>query len=114
MGIDGIGKPPIPPSAGAAGPTGTSRPASTGESFRVGVSAAESSQGSEALGRLQRGEIDVSEYLEIRVSDAVSHLQGRLSAEQLSFVKESLRAELETDPVLVELVRRTTGGNLGV
>ena len=37
------------------------------------------------------------------------HLEGRLSPEQLEFVKEELRAQLQSDPVLIELVRRATG-----
>jgi hypothetical protein len=39
----------------------------------------------------------------------VGHLEGRLSPEQLEFVKEELRAQLQSDPVLIELVRRATG-----
>jgi hypothetical protein len=37
-------------------------------------------------------------------------LLARLSPEQLEFVRAELRAALSTDPVLVELVRKTTGG----
>jgi hypothetical protein len=112
MGIDGINKPPIPPPAGPGGPAGPS-PAGAGESFRVGVSEAAPIRESEALVRLERGEIGLDEYLDIRVADAVSHLHGKLGAEQLEFVKQSLRAELETDPVLIELVQRATGGGVG-
>jgi hypothetical protein len=112
MGIDGIGKPPIPPAPGASAPKGPDAPAS-GEGFEVGVSGAVPARGSDALARLERGEIGPEEYLDLRVADAVSHLQGKLSAEQIDFVKQSLRAELETDPVLRELVRRATGVNVG-
>ena len=48
-------------------------------------------------------------YLDIRVADAVGHLEGKLSPEQLEFVKEELREQLRSDPVLIELVRRATG-----
>jgi hypothetical protein len=43
------------------------------------------------------------------VADATAHLEGKLAAEQLEFVKRSLRQQLSTDPVLVELIRRATG-----
>lgn len=113
MGIDGIGKPPVPPAPGAPGSVAPSAP--SGEAFRVGApQSAAPAQGSEALGRLQRGEIALDQYLDIRVNEAVAHLQDKLSAEQLDFVKESLRAQLESDPVLVELVRRATGNNVGI
>jgi hypothetical protein len=32
-----------------------------------------------------------------------------VNAEQLEFVKQTLRVELSSDPVLVELLRRATG-----
>jgi len=34
---------------------------------------------------------------------------GKLSPDQLEFVKQSLRDQMATDPVLIELVQRTTG-----
>jgi hypothetical protein len=58
---------------------------------------------------VQRGELSVDQYLDGRVNDATSHLVGKLSPDQLEFVKQSLREQLATDPVLVELVQRTTG-----
>jgi hypothetical protein len=112
MGIDGIGKPPVPPVPGAGAGKASNAPAGA-EGFRVDVSAPSAARESDALSRLERGEIGLDEYLDLRVSDAVSHLQNKLSAEQLDFVKESLRAELKTDPVLIELVRRATGSNIG-
>ena len=48
-------------------------------------------------------------YLDARVEEAVQHLADRLGADQLEFVKSSLREQLRTDPVLTELVRRATG-----
>ena len=107
MSIDGVGKPPGgPPGIGGAGGIGKS-----GEEFRVGEpKAATGAQGSDALGQLQRGEISVEQYLETRVEQAVEHLQSKLSAEQLDFVKSSLREQLSADPMLAELVRRATGG----
>jgi hypothetical protein len=64
---------------------------------------------SAALASLQRGELSLDQYLDGRVSDATSHLVGKLSPDQLEFVKQSLRDQIATDPVLVELVQRTTG-----
>jgi hypothetical protein len=109
MGIDGIGK----PGAGAQtelGSVGGSTPVGEAEAFRLegGPNVSEPLSGSEALGQLQRGEITVEEYLEGRLEQAVSPLAQQLSGEQLQFVREMLRDQLTHDPVLVELVRRTT------
>lgn len=107
MGIDGIGKPPGAPSVEA--PSGASKTSSTGATFRVGtVGAAESIQSGE-LAKLSRGEITLDAYLDARVNEAVLHLEGKLTNEQLAFVKQTLRDELATDPVLIELVRQATG-----
>jgi hypothetical protein len=104
MGIDGIGKaPPVAP-PGSSTPAGASP---SGGDFRVGEAAAPASASD--LSRLERGEIGLEQYLEARVADATRHLDGRVSAEQLDFVKRTLREELSSDPVLMELVRRATG-----
>ena len=111
MPIDGIGKPPpIPPPGGA--PAASGKDAPSGEGFRVDSAAATSVSGGD-LARLERGEIDLDAYLDARVGEAVQHLEGRLGGAQLDFVKKTLRAELESDPVLVELVRRATGQTPG-
>ena len=102
MGIDGIGKPPRIGPTGA--PLGPSAPVGK---FDVGVTSQVSPSGE--LGRLQRGEIGLDAYLDGRVDEATRHLVGKLSPEQLDFVRQTLRSELTTDPVLQELVRRTTG-----
>jgi hypothetical protein len=109
MSIDGIGKRggvtpggPLPGSPSAAG------------SFEVGApeapAAAGAVGGSEAFAALERGEIGVEQYLDARVESAVAPLLSRLSPDQLEFVRAELRAALETDPVLVELVRKSTAG----
>ncbi len=107
MGIDGINKP------GAGAPAGLGDiPAASGragESFRVGeTSSSQPVTGSEDLARLSRGEISVDQYLDARVVQAVSHLAQKLSPAQLDYVRDTLREQLTTDPVLTELVRRTT------
>jgi hypothetical protein len=81
-----------------------------GSEFRVGAT---DTVAASDLVRLERGELGLEAYLDARVEEATRHLAQRLSAEQLSFVKETLRTELESDPVLVELVRRATGRTSG-
>ena len=108
MGIDGIGKGPgVTP--------GSLKPASasvegTRSDFSLGsVRESKPPDAVEPLTQLQRGEISFDEYLDTRVSAAVEHLQGSLSTEQLGFVREQLREQIQTDPVLTELLRRATG-----
>jgi hypothetical protein len=110
MSIDGIGK------RGGVAP-GASVPDATPaqDSFEVGAAegvAAPDAAGSasDAFLALERGEINVDQYLDARVEGAVAPLLSRLSPEQLEFVRAELRSALETDPVLVELVQKTTGG----
>jgi hypothetical protein len=109
MSIDGIGKRGgVPPGAPAAG-----MPEAQG-SFEVGAAAPAAavdaaSGASDVFLALERGELTIEQYLAARVEGAVSPLVSRLSPEQLEFVRAELRAALETDPVLVELVRKTTG-----
>ena len=110
MGIDGIGKPPGANIGGLSGVTGSEAPRAT-EPFSV-ESAAPAAGGariSAELSSLQRGELSLDQYLDGRVDEATSHLAGKLSPEQLDFVKQSLREQMATDPVLVELVQRATG-----
>jgi hypothetical protein len=110
MSIDGIGKPPGAGIGAIGGASATEATLAT-EPFKLASSgqAAAGSQVSAALSSLQRGELSLDQYLDGRVSDATSHLVGKLSPDQLEFVKQSLRDQMATDPVLVELVRRTTG-----
>lgn len=107
MGIDGI-----------KGPGGSTPPAPSESTSKASFEQALDStvegaqQGSDVTGplaRLQAGEIGVDEYLDLQVQDAVRHLEGKLSQEQFEFVQATLRDQLRQDPVLVELVRRTTG-----
>jgi len=109
MSIDGIGKRGVAP--GASGPGA----APAQGSFEVGAANAATAPdvttgASDAFSALERGEINVDQYLNARVESAVSPLLSRLSPEQLDFVRAELRSALETDPVLIELVRKTTGG----
>jgi hypothetical protein len=111
MGIDGIGKPgPGGLPGSLPGAAGSGAVGGSGEEFKVTRSSdAERVGSSDALGRLERGEIALDDYLDARSAEAVRHLEGKLPAEQLEFVQQTLRDELATDPVLIELVRRATG-----
>ena len=117
MSVDGIGRGGrLPPGGGidtGPGPTEGARP---GSPFQVErqegadpAAAVDRAAGVDALGRLQRGVIGVDQYLDERVADAVRHLEGLLPADEVDFVRQTLRDQLGSDPVLVELVRRATG-----
>ena len=114
MGIDGIGKPPGAHIGGVGGLQRTDAPRSA-EAFALdpGTAAAPASRVSAALSSLQRGELSLDQYLDGRVSDATQHLAGKITPDQLEFVQQSLREQLATAPVLVELVQRTTGSAVG-
>jgi hypothetical protein len=110
MSIDGIGRPPVPPVSGSS-TEGASAPAGGGATFQVERRAeVEATSGSGLLDRLERGELSVDQYLDGRVDEALAPFENKLPAEKLEFMRSALRAELETDPVLVELVRRATEG----
>jgi hypothetical protein len=106
MAIDGIGQGGGAPKVGGS-PSSVSGPQT--EKFELAADGVEGSAGTELLAQVQRGEVSLDAYLDVRVDDAVSHLEGTLAPEQLEFVKQELREQLESDPVLIELVRRTTG-----
>ncbi len=117
MSIDGIGKRGGGVLPAGASPVDTaSVPGSAFELAASGVAATPSAAlgGSAELAALERGELGVEQYLEARVESAVAPLLSLVSPEQLEFVRAELRSALETDPVLVELVRKATGGSAGV
>lgn len=59
--------------------------------------------------RLKRGELTLDQYLDERTDLALSHIRGKVSDEVLETVRATVRDQLQTDPVLVELIRRATG-----
>jgi hypothetical protein len=67
---------------------------------------------SDALRRLAGGEIGIEEYLDARADGAVEHLRKLLPDAKLKLVRETIREQLTTDPVVIELVRRATGYDL--
>ena len=109
MGVDGIGNGgrPLPGvGAGAVDPArGAAPDAAQGADASDGTRAAEGT----LLQQLRRGEIDLDRYLDVQVNAAMSHISGALPAAQLDFIRETLREQIASDPVLVELVRRATG-----
>jgi hypothetical protein len=109
MSIDRIGGPPRPP--GAVGPSQDAQPAAAADGFRVDTANPTApTEDASLLGRLERGEISVDDYVTGRVEEAVAPLAAKLDPQSLEFVKETLREQLASDPVLVELVRRATEG----
>ena len=107
MGIDGIGQGGGAPKVGS-GATSVGGPESS-ERFELSTGDVERSEGAALLEQVQRGEVQLDAYLDVRVNDAVGHLQGKLSPEQVEFIKNELREQLRSDQVLMELVRRATG-----
>jgi hypothetical protein len=119
--VDGIGKggPPrgvggTPPTTGASKP-GVSSPQAgtpTGKTFEVGktreATAVEHVTGSGPLEQLKAGKIDFNQYVDLKVQEATSHLEG-LSPAQLDTIKSMLRDRMATDPELVDLVKQATG-----
>ena len=112
MSIDGIGKPSgVVPGASVPGASPAQGAFQVGAPDAANAPAA-ASGASDAFLALERGEINVDQYLNARVESAVAPLLSRLSPEQLEFVRAELRTALTTDPVLVELVRKTTSGSV--
>jgi len=108
MSIDGIGRPPRPPNG--AEPVGGPAAAGGAEPFEIKRSAeTQALAPTGLLAELERGALSLDQYLDARVEDALAPLAQRLAPEQVEFMRSSLRAELASDPVLVELVRRVTG-----
>jgi hypothetical protein len=113
MGVDGIGSGgrPVPGVGGGEldGPRGVEVDPAESAGGAASTFGAERSTGSALLDQLKRGEIDLDGYLDAQVNAATAHVQGSLPAAQLDFIREALREQIATDPVLTELVRRATG-----
>lgn len=113
--VDGIGKGGPPRGVGGTPPTtGAGKPAETGKTFEVGktreataIEAPLNVQGG-ALEQLKAGKIDFNQYVDLKVQEATSHLEG-LSPAQLDTIKSMLRDRMATDPELVDLVKQATG-----
>jgi hypothetical protein len=111
MSIDPIGKAGSAAGVAAAVPVASAQPA-TGAEAVFGVSKAAEVQQVSPPGlaeQVRAGQVDLERYLDLRVEQATEHLVGKLDAERLEIVRDALRAQLESDPMLVELVRVATG-----
>ena len=112
MSIDRIGKGGggLPPGGiSPDGPSSTSQVGSTPAEFAATKATPAEAVAKPPLDQLRAGEISISKYLDVKVNEATAHLDQRLSAEQLSFIRDNLRQQLSTDPVLVDMVKSTTG-----
>jgi hypothetical protein len=58
----------------------------------------------ELLRRLRVGELDLEGYYDAMVELSLDHLRARLSGRKLQIVRERIREELVTNPVLVKMV----------
>lgn len=113
--VDGIGKGGPPRGVGGTPPTtGPAKPAETGKTFEVqknreatAIEAPLNVQGG-ALEQLKAGKIDFNQYVDLKVQEATSHLEG-LSPAQLDTIRSMLRDRMATDPELVDLVKQATG-----
>jgi hypothetical protein len=114
-GIGGGGGPTGPgkiggPGAGApVSPSSSTEKASFGET--LGAKKVEGASGPSPLDRLRAGEIDRQGYVELRVKEATTHLEGVLSPADLEKVQEELRDVIENDPDLQALVKAAEVGS---
>ena len=59
--------------------------------------------------KLRAGEIDLNGYYDATVELGLAHLRNRMTPEQLEVVRERMREEVETNPILVKMVRDAVG-----
>jgi hypothetical protein len=57
------------------------------------------------LRKLCEGEITREQYYDEVVDRGTAHLRGRVPPEQLQIIRECLREEVETSPVLAKMMR---------
>lgn len=95
-GVGGPGAPAVDPRAGA-------NKASFNET--LGAKQAEGAQSTSPLERLKSGELDLKGYVDVRVRDATSHLEGVLAPDDLAKVQDELRDVIENDPDIAALVK---------
>ncbi len=109
IGGAGGGGPKIGGATGPAAPAPSSPSAAEkkGASFgeTLGVKGAEQAGGATPLERLRSGELDLKGYVEVRVREATTHLEGLLSPDDLAKVQDELRDAIENDPDIAALVK---------
>jgi hypothetical protein len=117
MAIDRIGKggaPPVghEPAAGVDKKSGVDAPFSVDRTEPVATKAKVGAVGeleqATPLARLRAGEIELRDYVELKVDEATHGLHG-LSAAELEDIKSVLRDQLSSDPGLRDLVQTATG-----
>ena len=110
MGIDRIGKKPPTPDVGGAG--SVEKKGAVEKTFHVDknapVEATKNLDPTTPLARLRSGEIDLNGYIDAKVEERTKDIKG-ISADELDFIKTTLRDQMKTDPALVDLVRTATG-----
>lgn len=112
MAIDGIGRPPIP---GAPTSVAGEIPRATSRSeFQIkpaaesGATSSTLPVGNSLVNQLHAGQLTQDQYLDIRAEEAVRHLVGKVSTEQIDLIRATLRERLSTDPLLINMIRRAT------
>lgn len=112
MGIDRIGKGggAPPPDLDKVGKTGAvDKPFSAERADRTKEAApVDPTQAASPLAQLKSGAIDLDRYLDLKVDEATKALDG-MPASDIADIKRSLREQLATDPLLVDLVKSATG-----
>lgn len=113
MAIDGIGRgggpPKIDGQPGKAERAGGAKFSVPTAAAPLATTGAQATNAAEVLKQVRSGEMSLNAYLEVRVDEAVEHLDGSLTSEQMDYIKQQLRNQLHDDPVLTDLVRRATG-----
>ena len=109
MGIDSIGKPKAPV-AGLPNASSSVSDVSGTSTFEVRTNKTEGVTATSDVDELQAGKISVDDYLDRKVAAATQHLDGKVAAEKLQWIRETLRTQLQQDPMLKEMVRRVNQG----
>jgi hypothetical protein len=116
MAIDGIGKPPIsglPSLGGSSSVAGVKPQADFSIDSASGPGTAQPASAVDATNltkQIESGQLTQERYLEARVDLAVQHLVGQIPADQIDVIQATLRDQLSTDPMLLDMVARATAG----
>ncbi len=112
--VSGAGAPGAPDAASATektkGPKETSFSETLSANEASKTNSASQTGAAEPLDRLRAGEIDRTQYVELKVHEATAHLDGMLPAEDVAKIQDELRDLLENDPDVAALVKRAESG----
>jgi hypothetical protein len=114
-GPGGAGKFGGVPPTGASGAPGVPQPSSAerkgfGEAIAATGETVEPTA-TPPLERLRAGEIDLQQYVELRVREATAHLEGSLPAADLEVIRAELHAVVEQDPDVAALAQTARIGS---